>query len=551
PVVSNLSGRVAGEEIRTPEYWVRHVREAVRFADGIAALAESGVTKFLELGPDATLTAMAAESVEGLFAPATRRGHGEVETFTQGVSRLWASGVDVDWAALFADRNPHRVDLPTYPFQRERYWLTDDATTGDPVGLGLGEAGHPLLGAAVPLAGGGGVLLTGRLSPRTHPWLADHAVAGTVLLPGTAFVELAVRAGDEVGCGSVRELTLQAPLVLPEQGGVQIQVVVDAAEEDGRRPLTVYSRPESTEASGAWTLHAEGVLAEAPVVASADLSVWPPAGAEPVDVSGFYAEAQAAGYAYGPVFQGLSAVWRLGDEVFAEVELAEEAHGRAAAFGVHPALLDSALHAVLATSEPSEGLRLPFLWEGVSLLASGATAARARIAPLGGDTVSVELADATGAPIAVVESLMLRPVALDQLAAAAMSGPDSLYRVEWTPAPVADAGSLHPTRYAGIDAVLAALDVGDAAPEAALVEVSGTNDGSELADAAARVTADVLALVQGWLGEERLAGSRLVVVTRGAVATDGGDLADLATAPVWGLVRSAQAENPGRIVLLD
>ncbi|MGW0719020.1 SDR family NAD(P)-dependent oxidoreductase, partial [Streptomyces sp. NPDC002778] len=551
PVVSNLSGRVAGEEIRTPEYWVRHVREAVRFADGVAALAESGVTKFLELGPDATLTAMAAESVEGLFVPATRRGHAEVETFTQALSQLWVSGVDVDWAALFEGRNPHRVDLPTYPFQREHYWLTDDATTGDPVGLGLGEAGHPLLGAAVPLAGGDGVLLTGRLSTRTHSWLADHAMAGTVLLPGTAFVELAVRAGDEVGCGSVRELTLQAPLVLPEQGGVQIQVVVGAAEEDGRRPITVYSRPESTEASGAWTLHAEGVLAEAPVAASADLSVWPPAGAEPVDVSGFYAEAEAAGYVYGPVFQGLSAVWRLGDEVYAEVELAEEAHGRAGAFGVHPALLDSALHAVLATSELGEGLRLPFLWEGVSLLASGATVARVRIAPLGGDTVSVELADATGAPIAVAESLMLRPVAIDQLAAAATSGPDSLYRLEWTPAPVADAGSLHPTRYAGIDALLAALDAGDAAPEAALVEVSGAGDGSELADAAARVTAEVLALVQGWLAEERLAGSRLVVVTRGAVATDGGDLADLATASVWGLVRSAQSENPGRIVLLD
>ncbi|MGW0917289.1 polyketide synthase dehydratase domain-containing protein, partial [Streptomyces sp. NPDC002784] len=509
------------------------------------------MTKFLELGPDATLTAMAAESADGLFVAATRRGHGEVETFTQALSRLWVSGVDVDWAALFTGRSPHRVDLPTYPFQRERYWLSDDATMGDPVGLGLGEAGHPLLGAAVPLAGGDGVLLTGRLSTRTHPWLADHAVAGTVLLPGTAFVELAVRAGDEVGCGSVRELTLQAPLVLPERGGVQIQVVVGAAEEDGRRPLTVYSRPESTEAGGAWTLHAEGVLAEAPVVASAELSVWPPAGAEPVDVSGFYAEAEAAGYAYGPVFQGLSAVWRLGDEVFAEVELAEEAHGRAGAFGVHPALLDSALHAVLATSELGEGLRLPFLWEGVSLLASGATAARVRIAPLGGDTVSVELADATGAPIAVAESLMLRPVALDQLAAAATSGSDSLYRLEWTPAPVADAGFPHPTRYAGIDAVLAALDAGDAAPEAALVEVSGAGDGSELADAAARVTAEALALLQGWLAEERLVGSRLVVVTRGAVATDRGDLADLATAPVWGLVRSAQSENPGRIVLLD
>ncbi|MDL2082186.1 SDR family NAD(P)-dependent oxidoreductase, partial [Streptomyces sp. GXMU-J15] len=444
----------------------------------------------------------------------------------------------MNWAAFFEGRNPHRVDLPTYAFQRDHYWLLDDAAAaGDPVGLGLGEAGHPLLGAAVPLAGGDGVLLAGRLSTRTHPWLADHAVAGNVLLPGTAFVELAVRAGDEVGCASVRELALQAPLVVPEQGGVQVQVVVGGAEAGGQRSVVVYSRPEELGPDAPWTAHAEGVLAEAPVTASTDFGEWPPADAEDVDVSGFYAEAAAAGYGYGPAFQGLTALWRRGEEVYAEVELADEA----GAYGVHPALLDSALHALLASSELGGELRLPFLWEGVSLLASGASAARVRMAPRGEDTVSVELSDASGAPLAVAQSLRLRPVAPEQLGTAI---PDSLYRLEWQPAPTADAGPVHVTRYAGIDDALAALDAGDTAPEVALVEVGG-------GESAAGTTADVLALLQGWLGEERFAGARLVVVTRGAVATDAGDVVDLAAAPVWGLVRSAQSENPGRLVLVD
>ncbi|MFF3350907.1 SDR family NAD(P)-dependent oxidoreductase, partial [Streptomyces sp. NPDC002779] len=548
PVVSNLSGRVAGEEIRTPEYWVRHVREAVRFADGVAALAESGVTKFLELGPDATLTAMGAESVEGLFVPATRRGHGEVETFTQGVSRLWASGVDVDWAALFEGRNPHRVDLPTYPFQRERYWLESAGPTGDPVGLGQGAAGHPLLGAAVSLAADGGVMLTGRLSLRTHPWLADHAVAGTVLFPGTGFVELAIRAGDEVGAAHLAELSLQAPLILPAQNGVQVQVVVGAADEDGRRPLTVYSRPETAEP---WTAHARGVLARTPADPPADLTVWPPAGAEPVDVSGFYAAAETAGYGYGPAFQGMTAAWRRGDELFAEVELAEELHAEAGKFGVHPALLDVSLHAVLATAEPSEGLRLPFLWEGVSLLASGATAARVRITALGGDALSVLLADGTGAPIAAADSLTLRPVTAEQLTSSLTTGTDSLYRLMWESVPqsadadvTGDWAVISTAEEGGYVDLAALFDGVSSVPPLVLFTPPAGGDPET-------ATANVLALVQSWLREERLAESRLVVVTRGAVAIDGGDLADLATAPVWGLVRSAQSEYPERFVLLD
>ncbi|MFE0712855.1 acyltransferase domain-containing protein, partial [Streptomyces sp. NPDC058865] len=559
PVVSNVSGRVAGQEMCTPAYWVRHIRESVRFADGMACLSDAGVTKFLELGPDATLTAMGAECVEGLFVPATRRGHNEVETFTSAVSRLWVSGVDVDWPAYFADRNPRRVDLPTYAFQRDYYWLESGPDTPDVTSAGLATTDHPLLGAAVSLAADGGVVLTGRLSTRTHPWLADHAVAGTVLFPGTGFVELAVRAGDEVGCGHLAELTLQSPLVLAGEGGagVQVQVVVGAAEGDeGRRSLAVYSRSEGSEAP--WTLHAEGVLAAVlpDAQAAPDLVSWPPAGAEPVDVTGFYDRAEAAGYGYGPAFQGMTSAWRRGDHLFAEVCLSEDLHTDAGAFGLHPALLDAALHTVLATTSEWRELRLPFLWEGVSLLAAGATAARVHITPVGSDSVSVVLADPAGEAVARVESLTLRQVTAEQLASSVSGDDDSLYRLTWENAPrhsdvmpVSDWAVIDP------DEVLPALG-GRCATLTVLLDADGAVPPTVLvvpavADEAQETVAGVLALVQDWLAHERAAESQLVVVTRGAVASDGGDVLDLASAGVWGLVRSAQSEFPGRFVLLD
>ncbi|MFI9766439.1 SDR family NAD(P)-dependent oxidoreductase [Streptomyces sp. NPDC052415] len=579
PVVSNVTGRVAGEEIRTPEYWVRHVRESVRFADGMAWLAGAGVSKFLELGPDATLTAMGAENAEGLFVPATRRGHGEVETFTQAVSRLWASGVDVDWAAHFTGRAPHPVDLPTYAFQRERYWLQVHAGSGDPTGLGLAAAGHPLLGAAVSLAADGGAVLTGRLSTRTHPWLADHAVAGTVLFPGTGFVELAIRAGDETGCGHLRELTLQAPLVLPGQGGVQVQVVVGAADQDGQRTLTVHSRPEDAGPDAPWTAHAEGILTGAQDTPPADLTAWPPAGAEPVDVTGFYAVAETAGYGYGPAFQGMTAAWRRGEEVYAEITLPEPVRADADAYGLHPALLDAALHplGILADAE-THTIRLPFAWRDVTLHAAGAGQLRVALTPGGPDGTSpaVTVADPTGRPVLTAASLTLRPLRPDQLPAAPAHG-DRLFRLDWQPLdttvpetphdeawailgpdPLALAAGLQyagttVSAYPDLAALTAVLDAGVPAPPVVLLSCAAPGGpAAHDAEAAHDAVRTTLATLRAWLADARLAETRLVVVTAGAVATrTGEDVTDLAHAPLWGLIRTAQTEHPDRFLLVD
>ncbi|SBT94598.1 Acyl transferase domain-containing protein [Streptomyces sp. DI166] len=584
PVVSNLTGRPAGEEIRTPAHWVRQVREAVRFADGVTWLADNGVRKFLELGPDATLTAMAAECAPGLFVPATRRDHPEVASLTQAVSRLWASGTDIDWAALFEGRDPRHADLPTYAFQRERYWLQVHGGTGDPAGLGLDGAGHPLLGAAVPIAGEDGVLLTGRLCPRTQPWLADHAVAGTVLFPGTGFVELAVRAGDEVGCRTVRELTLQAPLVIPEQGGVRIQVAVGPADEEGARPLTVHSRPEDQGPDAPWTAHAEGTLTGAPTALPAGLTAWPPEGAEPVDVSGFYAEAETAGYGYGPAFQGMTSAWRRGDEVFAEIALPEAARPDAAAYGLHPALLDAALHplGVLADAD-THTVRVPFAWRDLTLHACGADRVRVALTPGGPDgaTPTVTVADPDGRPVLTADSLTLRPLSTDQIPAAART--DRLFRLDWHPLDTTAPEPAHDetwailgsdplglaaelqyagttvTAYADLAALTAVLDAGVPAPPVVLLPCAApggpaTHDrpATPDADTAHDAVQHTLATLRDWLADPRLTDTRLVVVTAGAIATrTGEDVPDLAHAALWGLVRTAQTEHPDRFLLVD
>ncbi|WP_443072132.1 type I polyketide synthase [Streptomyces sp. WMMC1477] len=588
-VVSNVSGGLAGEELCSPGYWVRHVREAVRFGDGVGWLWSAGVRKFWELGPDASLTALASECVEGdadgVFVASMRRGKSEVETFTSAVSRLWASGVAVDWPAVFAGHEPRRVELPTYPFQSERYWLQVEAGSGDASGLGMKTAGHPLLGAAVESASDGGVLLTGRVSLGGQGWLADHAVAGTVLFPGTGFVELVVRAGDEVGCGCVRELTLRAPLVVPERGGVQVQVVVGPEQDGDERSVAVYSRLEDA-AGTAWTLHAEGLLTSGvPRAKEPGLEAWPPAGAEALDVAGFYERAELAGYGYGPAFRGLTAAWRRGEELFAEVSLPETAHSEAGAYGLHPALLDAALHplGLLADAE-RHTIRLPFAWTGVELRATGAASVRVALTPRRDEdntTVGLTVTDAGGRLVLTADSLTLRPLDPDQLPSASSHG-DRLFQVAWSTADQEAARDLsedalagEPWAIVGPDPLgLAAglqyagttvsaydeltpftevLDAGVPAPPVVLLTCSEAGaDAAEPAVAAHEAVQRTLSALQSWLADERLADSRLVVVTGNAVAArPGEDVTGLVHAPVWGLVRTAQTENPGRFLLVD
>ncbi|MEU3459721.1 type I polyketide synthase [Streptomyces sp. NPDC006733] len=521
PIVSTLTGRAAtAAELTDPEYWVRHVREAVRFADAVTTLQSQGVTTFLELGPDAVLTAMGAESVTDAVLVATqRRSQGEAQALVSSVAALHTHGVEVDWRAFFGTGPATPLlDLPTYAFQRERYWLDDVTGSADPSALGIEAAPHPLLGAVVAVAGTDRLVLTGRLSLQTHPWLADHAVGDTALLPGTGFVELAVQAGDRVGCPVLEELTLQAPLLLDGSGAVDFQLVVEEPGQDGRRALGIFSRPAGTDDS-LWTQHAEGLLRSEDAAATRPAgSAWPPAGAQPIEVEGAYDRMREQGYGYGPSFQGLRAAWRLGEEVFAEVALPEGVD--ATGYALHPALLDAALHAI-GIDRPSEDAELPFAWTDVVLHASGATALRVRVTPANSG-YALRLSDVQGGPVADVGALVLRPVVAAELKTSQTAAARDLYHVEWS-----------------------ALRAGGTSSdgESALVRVPAH---VEPIEALTAVLAELQTLLA--LDDER----RLVVVTRGAVAVvPGEDVSDLGQAAVWGLIRSAQSEHPGRIVLLD
>ncbi|WP_344493488.1 type I polyketide synthase [Streptomyces enissocaesilis] len=626
PLVTAVAGRPATtEEICSPRYWVDHVRRPVRFADTVRYLRERGATHFVEIGPDSVLvglardgfcdhrptaaantanTANAATTASGgradgsapLAFPTLRGPRPEAGALLATVAALHAHGVHVDWRAVFAGRGARRTALPTYAFQRERYWLEADppASAAEP-----DAASHPFLRSATSTADDDGLLLSGRLSLREQPWLADHAVLDTVLLPATAFVDMAIHAGDRVGASVLEELTLTAPLPLSPDEAVELQVKVARADADGRRAVVFHARTHAPgDHDGPWDRHASGVLAPAdsgppePRTSADAPSPWPPAGAVPLPLgtgagTGLYEGLAHGGLRYGPAFQGLRAAWRLGDDLLAEVELPEGEHGNARLFTLHPALLDSALHTLTLDQTAPDGadggsgtgalLSLPFTWSGVRLYASGARTLRVRVSRAEGNRARLELTDGTGAPVATVRSLVLRPLSREQLSGVRAPS-DCLFRLDWTRLPdvpvpmsgkpplygllgepgpwLSDALSrsgIRPAVYP--DPASAAADA--PAVVVACPPLTGA-DGTDRASAAHGTAGWALRLVQDWLTEERLADSRLVVLTSGAVVTgaepDGSirnDDAALVHAPVWGLLRSAQTENPGRFSLID
>ncbi|PBJ42939.1 beta-ketoacyl synthase [Mycobacterium avium subsp. hominissuis] len=549
PIISNLTGQPAADDFGSPEYWKCHVRDAVRFADSVRFAQSAGATRFLEVGPSSGLTAAIEETLADapvVTGSALRKDRPEPVALVNAVAQGWVCGMDVDWRGALG--TGHLVDLPTYAFDRRRFWLSGDGAASDAAGLGLAAGDHALLGAVVELPASGGVLLTGRLSPASQGWLADHAVGGVVLFPGAGFVELAIRAGDEVGCGIIDELNLAAPLVLPAGGSVAIQVVVDGPDDSGARAVSVFSRAD---AGAGWLLHAEGVLRAGSAQPATDLSAWPPVGAVPVDLGDGYEQLAERGYRYGPAFRGLTSMWRRGDEIFAEVNLPTDAGVSTTGFGVHPVMLDAALHAVMLASDgdelPAGSMLVPFSWQRVSLHAAGAAAVRARIVPVSPSAVSIELADGLGLPVLSVASMVARPVTDQQLlAAVSNSGPDRLFELIWSAQPSTAVQPVSLLNWGATE--LDATDTDSDSGRFAVLFESAPVAGDVVTEVYAATRA-VLPVLQSWLARD--GAGTLVVSTRGAMTLPGEDVTDLAGAAVWGLVRSAQTEHPGRIVLVD
>nr|WTB28351.1 SDR family NAD(P)-dependent oxidoreductase [Streptomyces sp. NBC_00830]WTB35731.1 SDR family NAD(P)-dependent oxidoreductase [Streptomyces sp. NBC_00830] len=515
PVVSTLTGQpITAEEIASPDHWVRHAAEPVRFHDAVRRLRELGTGTFLEIGPDAVLSTLGESCVDGApFVPVLHRDDEENQA-VKAATTAYLRGCAVDWPAFFAHRTGTPVDLPTYPFQRRRYWSDEQARGGPDNGTGPAAAGqrraaHPLLDAEVATPADESTVFTGRLAPGSAPWFADHRMLGTAVLPGTALVELACWAGARCGAPALAELVLATPLSVPAPTDIRVTVTGG----DTRR-LTIHSRPAGDD-SAPWVRHATGtVTADTP---APDLIVgpWPPAAA-PVDLTGAYDALAARGYAYGPSFRALTALWHAGDDTYAELEAPAEL-ATDTGYELHPALFDAMQHGGLVTSTEETGAMLPYALTDVRILTSGAGRLRVRIRRHDGERVSIAIADADGRPVAHIGELVSRPVDAAEVAAATRTA-EPLLRLDWVP-----------------------CDDGPAAPPFEVVPVDAEGD-------LTTVVARALALVRDRIPTP---GPPAVIVTRGAVAAVAGEEADPAQAAVWGLVRSAQLENPGRFLLLD
>jgi acyl transferase domain-containing protein/acyl carrier protein len=638
PFYSAVTGGLLDGAKLDADYWYRNLRHTVRFDVAASAVLDEGARTFIEVSPHPVLTVALQEIVEArkladasvsangqstsaeresdvgaagarvmadagvaILGSLRREDGGRMRLLTS-LGEAWVHGAQVDWKALFDETGAGVSQLPTYAFQRKRYWL-DDASgpVTDLAAAGQSTTRHPLLSAAVALAADDSWLFTGRVSLDSQPWLADHVLAGMVFVPGTTYLDLALHAGAEVGCEVLEDLVFEAPLILSDGNAVQLQLVLDAPDELGRRGVAIFTRPDADATNDlwderTWTRHARGMLAPVEALSGGPTSLeekagafavesWPPSGAEPVPVADVYDYFARLGLDYGPAFLGIRAAWRSDGQAFAEVTLPQDEWERAKSFRLHPALLDvmtqvGAIHMLADGAPPIEGPVLPFAWTKVSVLAKGMVSVRVCAAPSATGGMSIVVADEQGRPVLAAESFVLRAVPEGQFAAL-RSGQrnDSLFELDWSaipatppgpelvsrwaelgdrhfvePAPSDAAPELEHAVYADLNALLEAIDSGTPAPAASLVylDARADSDQGQPAVAAHRLAERVLALVQGWLADARLARSRLVIATDGAVsAGDGDQLSDLAGATIWGLIRSVQTECPGRFVLID
>jgi acyl transferase domain-containing protein/acyl carrier protein len=578
PFVSAVDGAAGARACPDAAHWCRNLREKVQFQQTAEVLLKQGHRKFVEISPHPLLVSSLEETAGRADVPggvvlieSLRRGDGGAEKFLRSVAQAHAHGIAVDWTAVFgAGRH---VDLPTYPFGRNRYWLDENKRGQDLTSAGLRSAGHPLLAAVVELDDGHGLVCTAKVSPRTCPWLADHVIGAVPTLPGTALLEMVTEAAARAGCGRINDLTLPAPVVFAEETDVELRVVVGERQETGVRSVSVSSRPEDAFDGQPWTRHATATVG--PAGAAPDTCgwavEWPPRRARPIDVDKARGWLEARGYRYGPAFRGLRAAWRAGHVIYADVALDEREVPAADLYGIHPALLDAALQLagpeLAGRCDPGRA-PVPLSWAGVTLHAAGAHDLRVRLARTQTDALSLQAATDGGVPVLTADSLLMRQVPVRELAARSDAGAGRLSTLAWcgaAPAATAAGGSWavvgaldglpvpSTSVFDDLAALRKAIAAGDAAPDVAVIACpAAASGGCDNPAGSTRLTARwVLNVLREWFGDEQLSGTRVVVATRGAVAAVPGEAPDLAAATVWGLVRSAQAEYPGRIVLAD
>ena len=576
PLHSTVTGGPIDTASMDAEYWYSNLRQTVLFEPVARGLLEAGHRVLIEVSPHPVFALALAETVESALTDpgqarileTLRREEGGPERFTLSLAQAHAAGVALDWEALLAGRAARRVPLPTYPFQRRRFWVAASSAGSDPRAIGQLPAGHPFLGAEVESPRDGSITVTGRLSLQTHPWLGDLIVGGVALFPGTGYLELGLYAISRADAAQLSEMTLQAPMIVPGEGALQLQMTIGARADDGTREMAVYSRPEPKDGGRGleWTCHATGLLSDEPAPGPASLPEWPPAEATRLPHEDAYDLLAYFNGDFGPSFRTLDAVWRTGATTYAELSLDQAQRDEAPYFCVHPALFHGAFHSLMTGGDVGDlkgtvDSILTFSWSNISLHARGPASLRTRVRMSPDAKLSIDAFDQDGNPVASIGSVTMRNVSDEQYAAARRGG-EMLLGLEWSQislqrrshltgiAALGEAELPDADRHEDLDALGAAIERGEPAPAVVLCEAP-TAAAGDPAEAAREGAAATLELVQAWLGDDRFGGSRLAVMTRGAVACGEGEAPDPATAAVWGLLRTAQTERPGRFALLD
>ncbi|MET7426649.1 type I polyketide synthase [Dactylosporangium sp. NPDC005555] len=533
PVISTTTAQPL-----TTTDWARHARNTVNLHHALTYLTDHGTTTFIEVGPDTQLT---PHLTGALNVGVQHRTKPQTTTLLTALATVHThTNHAITWPG-----SDTVAGLPTYPFQHQHYWLTPTTDT-NPTDLGLDPTTHPHLASSITLPTGHTVY-SGRINPKTHPWLNQHTILGTPIAPATTLLDLALHTATSHNTPHITDLTIEQPLPMPATGATNLQVEVGDADPAGQRGITIRSRPQGA-GDTPWATHATGSISpETPQQeAYAWATSWPPPGAAPIDITGMYEDLAELGYDYGPDFRNLEAAWRDGDDIYAEVALDAERHAEAERYRIHPALLDACMHALALGGGPGDDVLIPFSWSGIDLFATGATAVRVRLRRTDEHRVSLQLADPAGEPVAGVESVRVRPVNPAALrVSGARPAAESLLVLQWT------AVRETPGDETGALALLGADDLGLASRG---VAVRACDAGEPPAVAVLCATGPIAATldrVQQWLADHRFRDTRLAVLTRGAVSTRPGEDVDLDAAPAWGLIRSAQNERPGRFTLVD
>jgi acyl transferase domain-containing protein len=576
PLHSTVSGEVIDTATMDAEYWYSNLRQTVLFEPVTRGLLEAGHRVLIEVSPHPVFALALEETVESTLTDPNqasvletlRREEGGPERFQLSLARAHTAGAALDWEALFKGKDPKRVPLPTYPFQRQRYWLGRNPEESDPRAIGQAPVLHPLLGAEIESPNDGSITTTGRLSLRSHPWLGDLIVGGVALFPGTGYIELGLHALSRTDATQISEMTLQAPMIIPEKGGVGLQMTITGLADDGTREMAIYSRPESTghQRSSEWTCHATGRLGYEPVPVPEPLPDWPPSDTTALPPEDAYDLLAYFNGDFGSSYRTLDAAWRTGSTTYAELSLGEAQRGSAVDFCVHPVLLHGAFHSLMAGGDVGDlkgtvNSILTFSWSDISLYARGSADLRTRVHMSPDAKLSIDAFDQEGNPVVSIGSVTMRDISDEQYAAARRGG-EMLLGLEWNEASlqkrehmtgiavIGDVELPKASRYEDLDAIGEAIEKGDPAPSIVLCDAPMV-EGADPAESARESAIATFRLVQTWLKEDRFGESRLVFLTRGAVACKEDESPDPAAAAIWGLLRSAQMERPGRFALLD